>query len=57
MSIKIKVSYEHLAELQWVKEKFEKDIINIKESQNQSGKYKKAYIELKNNGEMCSSMI
>ena len=45
--IKVRVSYEHQEELKLIIEKLGSDIKKIKMPQRQEGRFKKAYIELK----------
>ena len=47
MTVKIKVSYERPEELQRIMEKLGKDIKRVKAPRQQEGKFRKAYIELK----------
>lgn len=46
--VKIKVSYEHESELYKLKRRLEPNVKSVKKSNNQQGRYKKAYIELEN---------
>lgn len=46
--VKIKVSYEHESELYKLKRRLEPNVKSVKKSNNQRGRYKKAYIELEN---------
>ena len=46
--IKIKVSYEHSEELKRLIERLGKDVKRIKAPRQQSGRFRKAYIELRN---------
>lgn len=45
--VKIKVSYERSEELQKVLERLRPDVKSWKVAKNQEGRFKKAYIELK----------
>lgn len=47
MAVKVKLSYEHDKELQDIIVKLEPRIEKVKPSRNKEGKYKKAYIYLK----------
>lgn len=49
MSIKIKVSYEDPQELQEILKRLEPMLLSYKIPKAQKGKYKRAYIYLKNN--------
>lgn len=46
--VKIKVSYEHESELYKLKRRLKPNVKSVKKSNNQQGRYKKAYIELEN---------
>lgn len=48
MSIKIKVSYESPQELQEILKRLEPMLLSYKVSRTQEGRYKRAYIRLKN---------
>ena len=48
MSIKIKVSYERPQELQEILKRLEPMLLSYKVSKEQEGRYKRAYICLKN---------
>lgn len=45
--VKIKISYEHPEELQRIVEKLGKDVKRIKLPKIQEGRFRKAYIEIK----------
>lgn len=49
MSIKLKISYEHEEELARVLTILKPLIIRCKRSSNREGRYKKAYVELREN--------
>ena len=47
MTVKIRISYEHPEELQRIIKKLGKDVGRIKAPRQQDGRFRKAYIELK----------
>ena len=47
MSVKIKVSYEHPEELQRILKKLAPDVKSWKVASRQDGRFKRAYVELK----------
>ena len=47
LSVKIRVSYERPEELEQVRERLADMVRSCKESRNRDGKYRKAYLELK----------
>lgn len=47
LSVKIRVSYERPKELEQVRERLADMVLSCKESRNRDGKYRKAYLELK----------
>lgn len=47
MSVKIRISYEHPEELEQVRRRLGDLVQSCKESRNRDGKYRKAYLELK----------
>lgn len=47
LSVKIRVSYERPEELEQVRERLADMVRSCKESRNREGKYRKAYLELK----------
>lgn len=51
MSAKIRISYETQEELQRLIDRIGSDIKNLKKSNNDQGRYKKAYIEMKEIGD------
>ncbi len=42
--IKIKVSYEHPEELEWLEKRLGRNVIRIKAPKQQEGKFRRAYI-------------
>ena len=48
MSVRIKVSYEHQEELEWIMQKLAPDVKHWKVARRQDGRFKKAYAEVKN---------
>ena len=51
LSVKIRVSYERPEELEQVRERLADMVRSCKESRNRDGKYRKAYLELKEDRE------
>lgn len=47
MSVKIRVSYERPEELEQIRERLGDMVRSCRESRNREGKYRKAYLELK----------
>lgn len=47
LTVKIRVSYEHPEELERLKKRLGQDVKKIKAPKQQEGKFRKAYIELK----------
>ena len=51
MSVKIRISYERPEELEQVRVRLADMVRSCKESRNRDGKYRKAYLELKEDRE------
>ena len=47
IAVKIKVSYEHPEELRWLLDQLRPEVKSWKVSRNQEGKFRKAYVEMK----------
>ena len=57
MTVKLKISYERPEELQRILNKLRKDIKSIKAPRQQSGKFRRAYVEIKDGCDVATDML